>query len=77
MLMYIYVVPVMHYNIIDTCIFAFRFVPDLDDIVCFEDLMKDEGVSCMPEETVASARCVCESVNVYYCMYMYMYVLRV
>ena len=37
---------------------AFRFVPDLDDIVSFEDLMKEEGADCMPEETVAAARCV-------------------
>ena len=38
----------------------FRFVPDLDDIVCFEELMTEEkGASCMPEETVAAARYVC------------------
>ena len=37
---------------------SFRFVPDLDDIVSFEDLMKEEGADCMPEETVAAARCV-------------------
>ena len=30
-----------------------RFVPDLDDIVCFEDLVKPGG---MPEECVTSAR---------------------
>ena len=37
-----------------------RFVPDLDDIVCFEDLMKEEEqqASAMPDETVAAARFV-------------------
>ena len=32
----------------------FRFVPDLEDIVCFEDLLKDQGN--MPEECVVAAR---------------------
>ena len=45
-----------------------RFVPDLDDIVSFEDLMKEEGEACMPEEAVASARSV--SVRVWRCEYV-------
>ena len=45
-----------------------RFVPDLDDIVCFEDLMKEEEqeASAVPDETVAAARfvsVVCECVS--------------
>ena len=31
-----------------------RFVPDLEDIVCFEDLLKDQGN--MPNECVVAAR---------------------
>ena len=49
-------------------VFADRFVPDLDDIVCFEDLMKEEEASAMPEETVAAARYVCVCMHV--CVYM-------
>ena len=41
---------------VDYSVHFCRFVPDLDDIVCFEDMMKEEGAAGMPEETVASAR---------------------
>ena len=58
-------------DIVTLYCFAIRFVPDLDDIVCFEDLMKEEDASAMPEETVSAARWVGGWVWVCVCVWMY------
>ena len=47
------------------CSNAIRFVPDLDDIVTFEELVVEAG---QVEESVAAARCVCVCVRVCVCV---------
>lgn len=44
------------------CVFP-RFVPDLEDIVNFEELVKEEGLS---EETQKAARYACVHLMMYF-----------